>query len=111
MLDSKELEIVQLGATLMSQQLPKERWETVLQAFCYDQESLQADIYVKKWDWKIDGDNIIIKKYDSSFSDIWALKQKVSMPLYNLTQMEGNIKYVDSDKFTWILPTNDGART
>lgn len=70
MLDSDDIELVQLGANLMREYVPKNKWESVLEMFSFEspETNYGQDIYIKKWDWKIEGEEIKIVDYSWSWA-------------------------------------------
>lgn len=60
MLDSNEIEMVQLGANLLHLYAPKEDWPKILEVFSFDGDT---DLYIRKWEWSIEGDVISIYRF------------------------------------------------
>jgi hypothetical protein len=58
MLDSSELDLVQLGANMMKAYIPKEKWEQALEMFSFDKTN--ENLYIRKWFWDIVDDEIYI---------------------------------------------------
>lgn len=109
LLDSTDVDLVQIGANIMKDYIPKSQWDKVLQMFSIDPR--YNELYIPKWTWKIEGNDIIIKNkflLDTFTVDLWALKQKITMPLLTLsTTPSEQIQYINSDKYTFQLPTNE----
>ena len=60
MLDSEDLEMVRLGIHLMKQEVKdKNEWVRILGMFQFKKDC-PDHIYIRKWDFKIDGENISI---------------------------------------------------
>lgn len=60
MLDSEDLEMVRLGVHIMKQEVEKSMWQSILQAYSFKGGEDYKDLYVRKWEWEINGDDIII---------------------------------------------------
>lgn len=105
LLDSTDVDLVQIGVNIMKDYIPKKKWEEVLQMFSIDPS--YDELYIPKWTWKIEGDDIKITK-NVTFIDLWATRKMTQMPLYQLTNLNSTITMTDSDKFTFQLPINAG---
>lgn len=88
MLDSEDIEMVQLGANLMKEYVPKNKWERVLEMFSFSSPNTgnDQDIYIKKFTWKIEGDDI--KIYDA-----WNVGWSWTVPVH----YKNSIKYIVDD--------------
>lgn len=60
MLDSGDYELVQLGANLMREYVPREEWGRVMDMFSFE-DSYNENLYVRKWLWSIIEDSIFIQ--------------------------------------------------
>lgn len=62
MLDSEDIEMVRLGVHLMKQEIKeKKEWAKILGMFQMRETNPNyPDLYIKKWDWEIKGEEIII---------------------------------------------------
>lgn len=87
LLDSDDIELVQLGANIMKEFLPKEKWNSALEMFSFREQESESNIYVKKFTYKIEKNEITIKRYslEDSVIGLWSMRQRVNMPLYNLS--------------------------
>jgi len=106
LLDSTDVELVQMGANIMKDYIPKKNWEKTLEKFKY--QDREDSLFIEKWTWKIEGNEITIIENTQRFViDLWALRQKVTMPLFTLINSDSSsIQYIDSDKYTFQFPIN-----
>jgi hypothetical protein len=96
MLDADDIELVQLGANLMREYVPKEKWESVLEMFSFREQNYlgyAGELHIKKWEWKIEGEEITISyrpQYDFGVINLWAMKQRINTPLLTMTNNDKN---------------------
>lgn len=106
LLDSTDVDLVQIGVNIMKEYIPKKKWEEVLQMFSINPS--YEELYIPKWTWKIEGDDIKITKTQFGATDLWSMTKKTTIPLYQLVSLNSTITMTDSDKFTFQLPINAG---
>lgn len=81
LLDSDDIDLVQIGANMMKEYIPKKKWNNVLEMFSIDPKN--STLYIRKWKWEINGNDIKITK--DWLVDLWKMKLRVNTPLLNLT--------------------------
>lgn len=80
LLDSDDMEMVNLGVQMMKQYVPKEFWFNILEMFSFkggeQYETGYGNLYVRKWKFSISGDDIFLTDDHPKYYEYHESKKK-----------------------------------